>query len=192
MDRIIRDESANSASSGGINKGINFQKASCTIDASIKIYSNRVDDTWSTSYRILENLNRNDTTSSTKITPPAAGDDDGDEEDERKEDDDNKKKTRRNKRITTHSSTIEKNLNNINLSAQEMAGGSPHADPMFHKMSQVFDEGGAKGMLLTNLVSHSLCLSLSLSLCLSLSVSLSLSSLYPPSHSLSLSLLCRE
>ena len=38
----------------------NFQKASCTLDASIKIYSNRVDDTWNSSYKILENLTRSD------------------------------------------------------------------------------------------------------------------------------------
>jgi hypothetical protein len=36
----------------------NFQKASCTLDASIKIYSYRVDDTWTSSYKILENLSR--------------------------------------------------------------------------------------------------------------------------------------
>jgi hypothetical protein len=36
----------------------NFQKASCTLDASIKIYSYRVDDTWNSSYKILENLSR--------------------------------------------------------------------------------------------------------------------------------------
>lgn len=42
----------------------NFQKASCTLDASIKIYSYRVDDTWNSSYKILENLSRTDDTSS--------------------------------------------------------------------------------------------------------------------------------
>jgi hypothetical protein len=39
---------------------LNFQKASCALDASVKIYSYRVDDTWTTSYRVLENLNRTD------------------------------------------------------------------------------------------------------------------------------------
>lgn len=38
--------------------GTDFQKASCTLDASVKIYSYRVDDVWSSSYRVLENLNR--------------------------------------------------------------------------------------------------------------------------------------
>lgn len=44
--------------------------------------------------------------------------------------------------------TIEKNLNNINIKTYEMEF---EADPLFHKMSQSFDEGGAKGMLLANL-----------------------------------------
>jgi len=49
MGKLIKDES----------RGVNFQKASCTIDASVKIYSNRVDDTYASSHRILESLSRN-------------------------------------------------------------------------------------------------------------------------------------
>lgn len=40
--------------------GVNFTKASCTLDASVKIYSYRVDDVHLTSYRVLANLNRTD------------------------------------------------------------------------------------------------------------------------------------
>jgi len=39
-------------------KRVNFQKASCTLDASIKIYSHRVDDIWTSSKRVLDNLTR--------------------------------------------------------------------------------------------------------------------------------------
>ncbi|CAN0257629.1 unnamed protein product [Laminaria digitata] len=40
---------------------VNFQKASCTLDASVKIYSHsRVDATHISSYSLLENLNRTD------------------------------------------------------------------------------------------------------------------------------------
>ena len=39
---------------------VNFTKASCTLDASVKIYSYRVDDVHLTSYRVLENLHRSD------------------------------------------------------------------------------------------------------------------------------------
>ena len=37
---------------------MNFQKASTTLDASVKIYGYRVDDTLNMGYRILDNLNR--------------------------------------------------------------------------------------------------------------------------------------
>jgi len=40
---------------------VNFTKASCTLDASVKIYSYRVDDVHLTSYKVLANLNRTDT-----------------------------------------------------------------------------------------------------------------------------------
>ena len=40
---------------------VNFTKASCTLDASVKIYSYRVDDVHLTSYKVLANLNRSDT-----------------------------------------------------------------------------------------------------------------------------------
>jgi hypothetical protein len=75
MGSIIRDESSDRGS-----RGINFQKASCTLDASIKIYSHRVDDTWSSSYRILSNLSRNE------LVDESDGDDDNeaDEDGEQK------------------------------------------------------------------------------------------------------------
>jgi condensin complex subunit 2 len=58
-------------SSSGVNtvNTFNFQKASCTLDASVKIYSYRVDDTWNSSFKILENLSR------TEEKHPAENDD---------------------------------------------------------------------------------------------------------------------
>ncbi len=44
----------------GKEKRVNFTKASCTLDASVKIYSYRVDDVYLTSYKVLANLNRTD------------------------------------------------------------------------------------------------------------------------------------
>lgn len=46
--------------------GVNFTKASCTLDASVKIYSYRVDDVHLTSYKVLANLNRTDNHNSSK------------------------------------------------------------------------------------------------------------------------------
>ena len=51
MDKLTTNENG---------KTVNFTKASCTLDASVKIYSYRVDDVHLTSYKVLANLNRND------------------------------------------------------------------------------------------------------------------------------------
>lgn len=40
-------------------------------------------------------------------------------------------------------------MNNINMKSVDLEF---QVDPLFQKMSQAFDEGGAKGMLLVNLV----------------------------------------
>ena len=105
----------------------NFQKASTTLDASIKIYGYRVDDTLNTGYRILDNLNRNETTKP-QIEAP-----------------------KQSKKLGVVN-TIETNLRSIQMDSSEM---SYDADPLFHLMSRRFDEGGVKGLLLTNLVSNS-------------------------------------
>jgi len=44
--------------------------------------------------------------------------------------------------------TLESNLANINMNKLDSAYD---IDPLFHKMSKKFDEGGAKGLLLANL-----------------------------------------
>jgi hypothetical protein len=46
------------ASSGPSLGRVNFTKASCTLDASVKIYGYRVDDVHLTSYKVLANLHR--------------------------------------------------------------------------------------------------------------------------------------
>ena len=126
MGKLIKEESSQ-------ERGVNFQKASCTLDASVKIYSHRVDDTHASSHRILESLSRNGT-----------------------HDDDNEGVEPGSAKVGTKSSsnrhniadTIERNLENINSAVVEKV---QTADPMFHKMSKAFDEGGAKGMLMVNL-----------------------------------------
>jgi condensin complex subunit 2 len=57
---------------------VNFTKASCTLDASVKIYSYRVDDVHLTSYKVLENLHRTDGDKKKKSKDKAdeTGDDD--------------------------------------------------------------------------------------------------------------------
>ena len=85
MDKFIREDGGGNEGNGGSGKAttprgknaredlkaarkmkskndkgrVNFTKAGCTLDASVKIYSYRVDDVLS-SYRVLANLNRMD------------------------------------------------------------------------------------------------------------------------------------
>lgn len=49
---------SNARNANNLESGVNFTKASCTLDASVKIYSYRVDDVHLTSYKVLANLNR--------------------------------------------------------------------------------------------------------------------------------------
>lgn len=127
MSDLIKDETNDRG-----EKGVNFQKASCTIEASVKIYTHRVDDTLNLSSKIIENLRGN-----------IAAEEKQDEDIENPKDSTTKPAKR------THSiKTIEKNVENLNAEKIE----KEHiADPLFHKMSKAFDEGGAKGMLMTNL-----------------------------------------
>lgn len=59
------DDKNNNKNNNSHRGRVNFTKASCTLDASIKIYSYRVDDVHLTSYKVLANLNRNDQTTTT-------------------------------------------------------------------------------------------------------------------------------
>ena len=109
----------------------NFQKAGTTLDASVKIYGCRVDDTLNTGYRILESLNRGEQSKQADVS--------GDVEEE----------TSKQIKKGSNVSTIESNKRSLELDASETAF---EADPLFHLMSRRFDEGGVKGLLLSNLV----------------------------------------
>ena len=141
MGALIKNDETSSNDKN--HRGVNFQKASCTLDASVKIYSSRVDDTWSSSFRVLENLSRNGTNYS-------------DDEDDDNNDASNGNKRKKDAKVGSRNAskrlglteTIERNpvaLNAVKLD-------NDHAvDPLFHKMSLAFDEGGAKGILMANL-----------------------------------------
>ena len=114
------------------NQEPNFQKAGTTLDASVKIYGYRVDDTLHTGYRILDNLNRGEQSKQpAEASKPRHKAGNGSE---------GSSKT---------TSTIETNLRNIEMDPSDFQF---NADPLFHLMSRQFDEGGVKGLLLSNLV----------------------------------------
>lgn len=123
-----------------------FAQASCTLDASVKIYSNRVDDTYTSSHRILESLSRNGTSAADQDE-----DDGGDHDaDDGEAPEGGRKKGNKTSNRLNIATTIERNVAALNAVKLE---NDVAVDPMFHKISKAFDEGGAKGMLMNNLVS---------------------------------------
>lgn len=116
----------------------NFQKASCTLEAGVKIYSLRVDSVHSEAYKVLGGINR-------------AGQEN---EQDSVLDDGNvgatqegnpKKETE--KKISPLS-TLESSFEALNVKKFDVAFA---VDPLYHQTSAQFDEGGAKGLLLNNL-----------------------------------------
>lgn len=106
-----------------------FLEASCTIEASARIYACRVDCVHSDTYRVLGGLNSADM-----------------DEDEGKEGEEGKGDKKRRRIIGVN--TLEKNENNI---VQQNIEADEQSDPSFRRMAAQFDAGGAKGLLLSHL-----------------------------------------
>ena len=136
---------------GGAKKAPDFARAGSTIDAGVKIYAYRVDAVATMAYKALAGLNRTD--------GGRGDDDDGEADGEGAENGDadgegadgEKKPKRRARKVaegdalTAH---LEPNDAALNVKKLEMAFA---VDPLFHRTSAKFDEGGAKGLLLHNL-----------------------------------------
>ncbi|KAI3497275.1 hypothetical protein L1887_39768 [Cichorium endivia] len=116
----------------------NFQKASCTLEAGVKIYSTRVDSVHAEAYKVLGAMNR-------------VGQDleQGSLEDGNTNSDQRKPSTKKEQeQKLSPLSTLESSFDNLNLKKFDVAF---HVDPLYHQTSAQFDEGGAKGLLLNNL-----------------------------------------
>ena len=120
MDKLVHgdDDGGTAGGAGGAGgdgagaTGVNFTKASCTLDASVKIYGYRVDDVHLTSYKVLHNLNRTDASGGMKGRD--ADDEDGhggmDDEDS---DAEAGGRSRRQKRGGGTADTLESNLGEL-------------------------------------------------------------------------------
>ncbi|XP_024047741.1 condensin complex subunit 2 isoform X2 [Citrus clementina] len=117
----------------------NFQKASCTLEAGVKIYSLRVDSVHSEAYKVLGGINR-------------AGQEN--EQDTRVEDKNAHSVHREGyskkdiEKKLSPLSTLESSFEALNVKKFDAAFA---VDPLYHQTSAQFDEGGAKGLLLNNL-----------------------------------------
>jgi len=125
--------SSSRASSGALNQGDveaehRFHEASCTIEASARIYACRVDCVHTDTYRVLGGLSSADMA----------------DEEEGKEGE----KASAKKRRICGVNTLERNEANI---IQQNIETDEQSDPMFRRMAAAFDAGGAKGLLLSHL-----------------------------------------
>ncbi|XP_040988211.1 condensin complex subunit 2-like isoform X5 [Juglans microcarpa x Juglans regia] len=128
LSEVIKVEAENNAET-------NFQKASCTLEAGVKIYSARVDAVHSEAYKVLGGINR----------AGIEDEQDGDNVDNGLDSTDSKKNP---ERKISPLSTLESSFEVLNVKKFD---GAFSVDPLYHQISAKFDEGGAKGLLLNNL-----------------------------------------
>ena len=123
---------------------VNFQKASCTLDGCVKIYTSRVDSVATETGKLLSGLADSNSKKATKEDGEAEnGEGDGDDE----EDEEGQKKPKK-KRVKTAEATLAPSFTQLQLKKMDLEFS---VDPLFKKATADFDEGGAKGLLLNHL-----------------------------------------
>ncbi|KAF2014700.1 barren [Aaosphaeria arxii CBS 175.79] len=122
--------------------GVNFQKASCTLDGCVKIYTSRVDSVATDTGKLLSGLAES---GNKKRRGDTDEDADGDEEEEEGEDGQKKRKKRAQR---SAEATLAPSFAQLQNKKMEL---ELSVDPLFKKASADFDEGGAKGLLLNHL-----------------------------------------
>jgi len=123
--------------------GVNFQKASCTLDGCVKIYTSRVDSVATETGKLLSGL-----ADSNNKKKGRDGDADGEESEEEVDEDGNVKKKPKKKQRSSEN-TLAPSFASLQLKKFELEFA---VDPLFKKASADFDEGGAKGLLLNHLM----------------------------------------
>ncbi|KAJ9142109.1 Condensin complex subunit 2 [Pleurostoma richardsiae] len=124
--------------------GVNFQKASCTLDGCVKIYTSRVDSVASETGKLLSGLA--DSRDSKKKDREG---EDGDESEEEVDEDGTVRKKPKKKTQRSSEATLAPSFASLQLKKFELEFA---VDPLFKKASADFDEGGAKGLLLNHLM----------------------------------------
>lgn len=128
-------------------KTVNFQKASCTLDGCVKIYTSRVDSVATETGKLLSGLAESrDKKSKKGDGEEGEGGDEDDEEGEDGEGGGGKKKRKQKQRSAE--ATLANSFEQLRLKKMELEFS---VDPLFKKASADFDEGGAKGLLLNHL-----------------------------------------
>ncbi|UZJ52699.1 hypothetical protein CBS101457_002019 [Exobasidium rhododendri] len=125
---------------------INFQKASCTLDGCVKVWTSRVDSVVVETGKLLSGLQDEGKDSNSKSRRGKGGANDDDEDGVDEEDENGtaaKKKKSRAKEPTLAKSFSQLAVKKLDLEFT--------VDPLFKKTSADFDEGGAGGLLMNHL-----------------------------------------
>ncbi|KAI2636009.1 condensin complex subunit 2/barren [Xylaria nigripes] len=124
--------------------GVNFQRASCTLDGCVKIYTSRVDSVATETGKLLSGLA--DSNSKKKGRDEGEGEE---SEEEEIDEDGNVIRRKAKKRQRSSEATLAPSFASLQLKKFDMEFA---VDPLFKKASADFDEGGAKGLLLNHLM----------------------------------------
>jgi condensin complex subunit 2 len=124
---------------------VNFQKASCTLDGCVKIYTSRVDSVATETGKLLSGLADS---GNKKRKGGDAENEDGEDGDDDEEGEDGTKKKGKKKAQRSAEATLVNSFEQLRLKKMELEFS---VDPLFKKASADFDEGGAKGLLLNHL-----------------------------------------
>ncbi|KAI0187795.1 condensin complex subunit 2/barren [Astrocystis sublimbata] len=124
--------------------GVNFQRASCTLDGCVKIYTSRVDSVATETGKLLSGLA--DSNSKKKARDEEG---EGEESEEEVDEDGNVVRKKTKKRQRSSEATLAPSFASLQLKKLDMEFA---VDPLFKKASADFDEGGAKGLLLNHLM----------------------------------------
>ncbi|KAG0275168.1 hypothetical protein BGZ95_009121 [Linnemannia exigua] len=117
---------------------INFQKASCTLDGCVKVYTSRVDSVATETTKLLGGL----------ATSAKGRQGEAEVEEADNDDDDETDKPKKKKHSTRSGNTLAKDFSSLSLEKFNLEFS---VDPLFKKTSADFDEGGARGLLLNHL-----------------------------------------
>ncbi|WFD26102.1 hypothetical protein MNAN1_001077 [Malassezia nana] len=123
---------------------INFQKASCTLDGCVKVWTSRVDSVMVETGRLLSGL-QDDTASPGDVSVDAntSRRDDADDSD-----DPDTRSGRTKRRQRAREPTLAKSFAQLQVKRFDLEFS---VDPLFKKTSADFDEGGAGGLLMNHL-----------------------------------------
>jgi condensin complex subunit 2 len=116
------------------DNSINFQRASCTLDGCVKIWTSRVDSVGTETGKLLSNL---------------ASEGNGDDNEEPTSDNPDSQDNSQQKKKKSHKTeTLAKNAVALRSKKLELEFS---VDPLFKKTCADFDEGGAQGLLMNHL-----------------------------------------